>query len=178
MKTFNLRPVYIPFKECPTAPSVGVRFSSTPVDKRKGNNYTLIQSCRGSIVHDTKASKAFADTVCAKLEQRLINLAKKFDPTYVVVRPTIAYRGDALTPLRSSLLMEIRYAIDAYAKKEWSWVKAHMSTINTKWLDYHRAAVKNMDVQYVNAQDIHTKDNFIPLKERNTFGRRKKPSSK
>ena len=178
MKTFTLRPVYIPFKECPTAPAVGVRFSNTPVHKRKGNNYALIQSCRGSIVHDTTTAKAFADAVCAKLEQRLINLAKKFDRTYEVRPSTVAYMGDALTPLRASLLMEIRYAIQSYAKKEWGWVKAHMSTINTKWLDYHRAAVKNMDVQYANAQDIHTKDNFIPLKERNTFGRRKKPSSK
>ena len=178
MKTFNLRPVYIPFKDCPTAPSVGVRFSSTPLHKRKGGIYGLIKSARGTIVHDTKACNAFADAVCDKLEQRLINLAKKFDPSYVVVPPTVAYAGDPLTPLRSSLLIEIRYAIQSYAKKEWSWVKAHMSTINTKWLAYHRACVKNMHVQYVNAQDIHTKDNFIPLKERNTFGRRKKPSSK
>ena len=178
MRTFNLRPVYIPFKDCPTAQPVGVRFSSTPVHKRKGNNYTLIRSCRGRVVHDTKACNTFADAVCDKLEQRLINLAKKFDPSYVVVTPTVAYGGDPLTPLRSSLLIEIRYAIQSYAKKEWSWVKAHMSTINTKWLDYHRACVKNMHVQYVNAQDVHTKDNFIPLKERNTFGRRKKPSSK
>ena len=178
MKTFNLRPVYIPFKECPTAPAVGVRFNPTPMHKRKGGVWAQIKQARGTVTYDTKACNAFADSVCDKLEQRLINLAKKFDPAYVVVAPTVAYGGDTLTSLRSSLLIEIRYAIQSSAKKEWSWVKAHMSTINTKWLDYHRAAVKNMDVQYVNAQDIHTRDNFIPLEKRNTFGRRKKTSSK
>tara|TARA_Y100000592_G_scaffold58660_1_gene91858 strand:+ start:2609 stop:3055 length:447 start_codon:yes stop_codon:yes gene_type:complete len=146
--------------------------------KRKGGVWAQIKQARGTVTFDTKACNAFADALCDKLDQRLINLAKKFDRTYEVRPSTVAYMGDTLTPLRASLLMEIRYAIQSYAKKEWSWVKAHMSTINTKWLDYHRAAVKNMHVQYTNAQDIHTKDNFIPLKERNTFGRRKKPSSK
>ena len=180
-KNLQLRPVYINFKECPTAPQNGVHFNATPMHKRKGGTWAQIKQARGRVTYDLDAANAHADKVTEQLEKRLIAFTKKYYPNYKVVPSTVAYRGDDLTPLRSALLMEITYAIQSYAKKEWSWVKSHMSTVHTMWLKYHQQSmskVRGRTAVYKDAHNIHHEGNFIPVKERTTFGMRKKPVAK
>lgn len=176
-----IRPLYINCKDIPTAQAKGIRFSSTPLHKRKGGTWSLIKSCYGKTTYDMTDVNAHAKKVCEQVEKRLMKWTTTIDPDYKVVPSTIAYAGDALTTLRKSLLMEIARFIESYAKKNWYYVGVHSALINTKWLEYHRAAlwsVKPVEVEYRNAKDIHSAYNFIPVEERTLFSRRKKPSSK
>jgi len=172
-----IRPLYINCKDIPAATPNGVRFNPTPLHKRKGGVWAQIKQARGKVTYDMKAAKQHADKVIEQVEKRLMKWTMTVDPDYKVVPSTIAYRGDDLTPLRASLLMEISYFIQSYAKKDWYYVGVHSALINTKWLEYHRAAFVGA-VEYRDAKNIHTSDNFIPVKERTLFGRRKKPSAK
>ena len=180
-KNLQIRPVYINFKACPEAPQNGIRFNPTPLHKRKGGVWAQIKQARGRVTYDLTDANAYADAVCDQIENRLVKFTEKYYPNYKVVPSTVAYRGDDLTPLRGALLMEIRYAIQSYAKKEWSWVKSHMSTVNTMWLKYHQQSmskVRGRTAVYKDAQNIHHEGNFIPVQERTTFGRRKQPTAK
>ena len=172
-----IRPLYINCKDIPTAKPNGIRFNPTPMHKRKGGVWSQIKQARGKVTYDMTAAKAHANKVVEQIEKRLMKWTMAVNPDYKVVPSTIAYRGDDLTPLRASLLMEVSYLIQSYAKKDWYYVGAHAAAINTKWLEYHRAAFVGA-VEYRDAKNIHTSDNFIPVKERTLFGRRKKPSAK
>ena len=180
-KNLQLRPVYINFKACPEAPQNGVRFNPTPLHKRKGGVWAQIKQARGTVTYDLTQANVYSDEITSQIEKRLINFTKKYYPNYKVVPSTVAYRGDDLTPLRGALLMEIHYAIQSYAKKEWGWVKSHMSKVHTLWLQYHQQSmskVRGRTAEYRDADNIHHEGNFIPVKERTTFGFRKKPVSK
>jgi len=176
-----IRPLYINCKDIPKAKGNGIRFSSTPLHKRKGGMWAQIKQARGKVTYDMTEAKAHADKVIEQVEKRLMKWTMTVDPDYKVVKSTVAYRGDDLTPIRASLLMEISYFIQSYAKKDWYYVGVHSALINTKWLEYHRATLGRVEdtlVEYRNAEDIHSAYNFIPLKERTLFSRRKKPVSK
>ena len=176
-----IRPLYINCKDIPAATPNGVRFNPTPLHKRKGGVWAQIKQASGKVTYDMKAAKQHADKVIEQVEKRLMKWTMTVDPDYKVVPSTVAYRGDDLTPLRASLLMEISYFIQSYAKKDWYYVGVHSALINTKWLEYHRAALRRVEdtlVEYRNGKDIHSAYNFIPVKERTLFSRRKKPSSK
>ena len=176
-----IRPLYINCKDIPTAQANGVRFNPTPLHKRKGGYWAQIKQARGKVTYDMTPVKEHADKVIEQIEKRLMKWTMAVDPDYKVVPSTIAYRGDDLTPLRASLLMEISYFIQSYAKKDWYYVGAHSALINTKWLEYHRAVFARVDdthVDYRDAENIHSAYNFIPVEERTLFGRRKKQVSK
>ena len=176
-----IRPLYINCKEIPTAQATGIRFNQTPMHKRKGSTWSLIKSCYGKTTYDMTPVKEHADKVIEQVEKRLMKWTMAVDPDYKVIPSTIAYAGDTLTPLRASLLMEIAFFIESYAKKNWYYVGVHSALINTKWLEYHRAVFARVDntlVEYRDAENIHSAYNFIPVKERTLFSRRKTPVSK
>ena len=176
-----IRPLYINCKDIPKAKANGIQFNSTPLHKRKGGVWSQIKQARGKVTYDMTETKKHADKVIEQVEKRLMKWTKIVDPDYKVVKSTVAYAGDALTPLRASLLMEISYFIQSYAKKDWYYVGVHSALINTKWLEYHRATLARVEdtlVEYRDAKNIHSAYNFIPLEERTLFSRRKKPSSK
>ena len=176
-----IRPIYINCKDIPKAKANGIKWCSTPLNKRKGGVWAQIQQARGKVTYDMSETKLHADKVIKQVEKRLMKWTVTVDPDYKAVKSTIAYAGDALTPLRASLLMEISYFIQSYAKKEWYYVGVHSALINTKWLEYHRATLARVEdtlVEYRNGEDIHSAYNFIPLKERTLFSRRKKPVAK
>ena len=176
-----IRPLFINTQDIPVAQAPGIRFNQTPMHKRKGSTWSLIKSCYGKTTYDMTPVKEHADKVIEQVEKRLMKWTMAVDPEYKVIPSTIAYAGDALTPLRASLLMEISYFIQSYAKKNWYYVGVHSALINTKWLEYHRAVFARVDdthVDYRDAENIHSAYNFIPVKERTLFSRRKKQVSK
>jgi len=180
-KNIQIRTPFINCKDIPKAEPKGIKWCSTPLNKRKGGIYSLVKQSRGKLTYDLTEADAHADGVCAELEAKLLKFTYKYYAGYSIQRSTIAQAGDTLTPLRSSLLLEVRRFIQSYAQRDWYYVKAHIYAINTKWLQYHQACLvkaRGKKAVYRDALNIHHEGNFIPKEERTLFGRRKKTVSK
>jgi hypothetical protein len=94
------------------------------------------------------------------------------NPGYVPRRSTAAQDGDKLTKIRFDMFMSIRALFKAWATKNWTYVGSYSVRLNSIYLDYHRALYGD-DVMYYNHKDVACTDNWIDVKERTLFGKRK-----
>jgi len=179
--SIKIKPLFIHYKSIPKAIEAGLKFSSTPLDKRRGGTWAQMKQAQGTIQWDLSAISTHHKATWANIESRLIKYTMRFLPTYTPRKSTMASAGDKLSGIRHDLKMSILYLMQSYAMKEWSMVASYSSAVNTHYLTYYIAvsglAGKGIP-EYYNKEDIHCDYHRIPRSEKTIFSRRKKPVKK
>jgi len=179
--SIKIKPLFIHYKSIPKAESKGLKFSSTPLEQRKGGIWSQMKQARGEIQWDLSAISTHHKATWADIESRLMKHTMRHLPDYTPRRATMASAGDKLSGIRHDLKMSILYLMQSYAKKEWAMVASYSSAVNTHYLAYHIAvmALAGKGIpEYYNKENIHCGYHPIPRGERSIFSRRKKPVKK
>jgi hypothetical protein len=172
----KIRTLFIPLKNNTRITPSHTVSTHSPLAFRKMNKYQAKKVCG---LREKVYAKSDLDTVYSEaqefwtpLENRLIKLAIEENPDYVPRRSTAAQDGDKLTKIRFDMFMSIRALFKAWATKNWTYVGSYSLRLNSIYLDYHRALYGD-DVMYYNHKDVACTDNWIDVKERTLFGKRK-----
>lgn len=166
----KIRTLYCPIKDLPKLEPVSYD-KAYNLCKPMGNYQAKQYAGKYTPVYNDEEITRQAEEFISVLNNRLINLAIKYNPSYKPI-PTTMFTGDKLSKIRHDLNMAIRDLFKYYARRIMYFVDTYSFKINTYYLEYHRAVI-GKHVAYYDADNVASAYNFIPVEERTPFGKRK-----